>query len=140
MAVLDGGSLIGIWMLGCIEYISGPWSDVTNWDLVSPGEPAILSAVPMSGILGMSEDDEADFAAETAVKLVTTPNVSLASGQGTPVGFSHLHYGVFKEHDDPMSRRAQAHHAKVQGHRGLSVTEAAHPSIQNLTLVEIRKR
>jgi hypothetical protein len=149
MAVFDGGVIVGIWLLGCIEYVSGPWADVVNWDLTNPGEDAILSAVPMSGMIRfdgngnpiptMLEDDEADLAAETALKLVTTPN-SLLSGQGTPVGFERLHYGVFKQHDDPISRRAQAHHNKARAHPQLDVTELPDPANPTLTLVTIRKR
>jgi hypothetical protein len=140
LAVYKDGAIIGIWMLGCIEYVSGPWDNLTNWNVVNPGADAMLSAVPMSGIVGMDEDDEAEFAAMTARKLVQTPNVGLLSGQGTPVGFEKIHYGIFKEHDDPVSMRARAHHAKVKADPQLDVIETPHPTIPHLTLVEIRNK
>ena len=149
LAVFDpDGVLIGIWMLGCITYVSGPWADLQAWEVTDPGADVILEAVPMSGLIGiddqglpfptMAEDDEADLAAETADILVSKPNLALLSGQGLAVGLDRLHYGLFQLHDDPISKRAQSHHAKVKAHPRLDVTETPHPTILNLTLVEIR--
>jgi hypothetical protein len=140
LAVFDDGNLIGIWMLGCITYISGPWEDLVSWNVVNPGAPTVLDAVPMSGILGMSLDDEAEFASDTAEKMVSTPNLGMVTGQGTPLGIRKLHYGIFKDHDDPRSERAKSHHAKVQANDRLTVTETAHPTIPHMTLVEIEAR
>jgi len=141
LAVFDPGqNLIGIWMLGCITYVSGPWEDLINWQVTNPGADVILDAVPMSGILGMTEDDESEFASDTAAKMVSTPNLGLMSGQGAPVGLRKLHYGLFKRQDDSVSKRAQGHHAKVKGNGKLNVTETPHPTIPGLTLVEVRAK
>ena len=137
LAVFDNGSLIGIWMLGCITYVSGPWENLQTWEETDPGADVILEAVPMSGVLMLDQDDEADFAAETADVLVSRPNLALMSGQGLAVGLRKLHYGIFKSHDDPRSERAKAHHNKVKAHPRLKVTEAPHPTIPFMTLVEI---
>lgn len=140
LAVFEDGALLGIWMLGCITYVSGPWADLASWEVIEPGADVVLEAVPMSGVMGLSDEDEAELAADTADILVSSPVLKLQSGQGLAVGMSKLHYGLFKEHGDPISVRAKNHHAKVKAHPRLEVTETPHPTIPLMTLVEIRAK
>jgi hypothetical protein len=138
LAILNpAGDIIGIWMLGCIEYVSGPWANLQSWEVTNPGADVLLTAVPMSGALQLSSDLEADLAADVAETLVNQANRRLRTGQGETVSFQKLSYGIFLQHEDAVSQRAKAHHGKVKGKQGLTVVETPHPTILNLTIAEI---
>lgn len=140
LGVFEDGELLGIFMLGSLSYISGPWDNLQAWNAVSPGADVILEAVPLPGVFKMAPDVEEDFAASIFDVVVSTPRLGLMSGQGVPVGFGKLHYGIYLDHTDAVSRRVQGQHSKVKLHPRLKVTETLHPTIVGLTIAEVRAR
>lgn len=135
-AVFDASDLVGIWMLGCLVYVSGPWEDSTGSKVIDPGADVSLEAVPMAGLLGMAADVEATLAADTAAVLVDSGKL-LTTVEGRKLGFRKLSYPVFKRHQDPISKRAQSHHAKVLVDARLTVTETPDTKDPQMTIAEI---
>lgn len=139
LAVFDGVELIGIFMLGSITYVSGPWENLQTWEVTEPGAYVHIEAVPMPGVLSMAQDIEEDFAADILDAVLSEP-LRMISGQGLSVNLDKLHYGILLDLDDTMSKRAQGQHAGMKAHPGLSVVETQHATIAGLTIVEIRAR
>jgi len=136
-AVLIGPQLVGCWMLGKLEYVSGPWDDDNNWQRINPSADIILRGVPMTGIIdGLTFVQEGLVGVEVAAKLLD-PNRTLVTAQGRTVGFDKLEYALFKASTDPIDTRAKAHNAQIKNDSRFTVTETPHPSISGLTLVEV---
>ena len=135
-AVFESG-LKGVWMLGSIIYVSGPWTDLATWDVANQGATVVIQAVPMPGLLSLAIPVEADFAADSFAAFLTDPNL-LATVQGSSVAIDMLYYGIFLNRNNPVDNRVKAQHNAAKAHPALSVTETPHPTIQGMTLVEVR--
>jgi hypothetical protein len=135
-AVFDGSTLVGIWGLAKLNYISGPWADTINWVVTDPQAPAIWSARPMPGFLGLDPAVETQLAVDTAVVLLGQ-NAPFRSTEDTHVGFTSLHWAVLLTHTDPISVRAQGLHAAAKADGRLSVTETVDPENALRTLVQL---
>jgi hypothetical protein len=135
-AIFRGADFLGIFMLGSLTYVSGPWENLQTWSLTRPGTPAMFDAVPLPGVFGMTEDEEKAFTVEIFVEILRRPP-RLLSGELRSVGINKLHYGIFKDYSDPGSERVKGQHAAVMADPRLVVTEAAHPTIVGLTIAEV---
>lgn len=135
---------IGIWMIGCVGYTSGPWADSTLSSEINPGADVVLSAVPYTGFDLDPEtatdeelEIEGDMGAEVAAELLH-PSRRLRTGEGRVLGFDRLHYAYFPLHVDKVSQRTQKQHARANSHARLDVTETVNPNNAAMTLVELR--
>ena len=137
LAIQNGPQFEGIWMLGCVDYVSGPWNNTTEWLVTSPGAPVVLEGVPMTGLRpgGAPIAEEALLGAELAARFLN-PAGGLTTGQDKTVYFSRLHYGIFLAVAGPIADRAKLHHAAIVADPRINVATALHPTIAGLTLVE----
>jgi len=126
-AVFEGSDIVGIWGMGKIDYVSGPWADTVDWIVTNPGDPAILTARPMPGFLDMTPGDEISLSLGTAVSFLGR-GAPFQSMEGTPVEFKSLHYAVLPSHTDPISLRARGLHNAAKGDNRLTVTETVDPT------------
>lgn len=138
-AVLEAGSLVGIWGLANLGYISGPWDNTADWNVTDPGAPARWSARPMPGIRSLPPADELELAVDTAAALLD-PAAPFLSMEDTSVGFSELLWAVNKTGRDPVSLRARAMHAKAEGDARFDVTESQDPVNPVITLAKLKLR
>lgn len=135
-AVFDNGVFAGVWMLGALGYVSGPWADTIDWVVDNPSAPALWTARPMPGFLGMQPLDEAKLALDSAVELLGR-DAPFRSMQGASVGFNSLHWAIFKAHTDAVSMRARGLHAAAQSDARLRVTETVDPADAHRTLAKL---
>ncbi len=135
-AVFDNSTFTGVWMLGALGYVSGPWADTVDWQVTDPNAPAIWTARPMPGFLGMQVLDELKLAVDTATKLLGR-GAPFRSVQGTNVEFKSLHWAIYKNHTDRRAVRANALHLAAQSDVRLRVTETADPDDAHRTLAKL---
>lgn len=133
--VFESGVLVGIWMLGSIQYVSGPWVDTVDW-IKTSSDPARFTARVMPGFLTLAPAVEDAVATASAVCLLGL-GAPHRSHEDTPMGFDSLHWAIFKERTDPISVRALRLHNAAVAHAGLTVTEEIDPAAPDCTLVTL---
>ena len=129
----DADELVGTFMLGCIQYVFGPWADTADWVVTDPAAVAVFTARPMPGFWNFSPEDEDALATEAAVYLLRKTH---RTGEDTPLRFSPLTWDIFKEHTDPISTRSKRLHAAAIKHQNLKITETVNPENRFQTMVE----
>lgn len=134
--VFDAGDLVGIWGLAKLEYVSGPWDNTTDWNVVDEGADALWTARPMPGIQSIGDSAEIDLAIETAVSLLAG-GAPFRSQEDIRVGFTELHWAVLKSHTDDISERAKALHQAAIDDVRLTVTEIEDPEEPLRTLAKL---
>jgi len=135
LGVFESGILVGVWLLGCIQYVSGPWVDTVDWVKTS-GDPAKFTSRFMPGFPALAPAVEDAIAADTAIHLLGT-GAPHRSYEDTNTGFDSLHYAIYKRRSDSISLRAIRLHNAGVAHPGLKLTERTDPTDANRTLVKL---
>jgi len=135
--VFESGNLCGIWMMGCIQYVSGPWIDTVDW-VKSSGVAARFTSRVMPGFLTLADDVEDAIATATAIHLLSRTPI-LTSHENIDVCFDSLHWAIYKDRNDPIDQRANRLHDAAVAHAGLDVVETIDPVAADRTLVKLER-
>ncbi len=135
LGVFESGSLVGIWMLGCIQYVSGPWVDTIDWVKTSE-DPALFTARVMPGFIGLGGRVE-DAISITAAAYLLGRNAPHRTTEDLALGFDSLHWAIFKDLTDPISVRALRQHNAAAADPRLVVTEEIDRTAADRTLVKL---
>lgn len=130
--VFESGNLIGVWMMGSIQYVFGPWTDTVDWKKTN-SDPAIFRARVMPSF-ALDPADENALAVALLAYLLSTLHRSY---EDTAVGFASLHYAINKTLTDPASRRAIRLHNAAVAEAALSLTQVIDPAAADRTLVTV---
>jgi hypothetical protein len=134
--VFVSDTLVGVWGLGRLQYVSGPWDNTTDWNVVNPGADSVWTARPMPGFLELDPAIETALSVETAVKLLAI-NAPFRSMEDVPVEFESLHWAILKSHTDEISVRAKRLHNAAIADQRLLVTETIDPNNSLRTLAKL---
>lgn len=129
----EAQTLSGVLFLGAIDYRSGPWADLTDWQVTS-ADPVVLHARPMPGFFTLSLADSLDLSIDGAHYLLAG---DLQTVDGFSVTFERLSWAIYKDRTDRNSRAMRRVHDYAQADSRLAMTEAADPKDRSRTLVDI---
>ncbi len=133
LGVYDGTELVGVFLVAALDYRSGPWADLVNWEVVNE-DPAVFYARPMPGFPVLSLDEALDLSTDAAYHMLsqTMPTVG-----GHRVGFSRFSWAIFKDRDDPASRAMKRVHDHAAADARFQMIEAPDPDEPARTRVDI---
>lgn len=133
LGVYDGATLIGVLLVASLAYQSGPWADLTDWE-VTNGDPAVFHARPMPGFPLLSLEDSLALSVDAAHHLLAE---TMTSANGHNVEFTRLSWGIYKDRGDANSRAAKRVHDEAAADARFAMTETADPDDAERTLVYI---
>jgi len=133
LGVYDGSTLTGAFLLTSLDYQSGPWADLVDWQVTS-SDPAVFHGRPMPGFPALSLADSLDLSVDAAHHMLAR---RIQSVGGHDVKFQRLSWAVFKGRADPRSRAANRVHDKAAADGRFRMTEAPDGNDATLTRVDI---
>ncbi len=136
LAVYDNTALVGVTLLTTLEYQSGPWADLVDWEVVS-NDPAVFHARPMPAFPILSLEDSLDLAVDSAYHLLFRRMTSVG---GIGVEFRRLSWAIYKDRTDANSRAAKRIHDKAAADIRFRMTEIPDPADAARTRVDIELR
>lgn len=131
--VYDGTDLVGVFLVASLDYQSGPWADLVDWEIIS-SDPAVFFARPMPGFALLSQTSALDLAVDAAHHFLARRMTSVG---GHGVEFRKLSWAIFKDRTDPNSIAAKRIHDKAVADNRFRMTEAPDPNDATLTRVDI---
>ena len=136
LAVYDGSDLVGVTLLASLDYQSGPWADLVDWEIVN-SDPAVFHARPMPAFPVLSLDASLDLAVDSAHHLLFRRMTSVA---GVGIEFRRLSWAIYKDRDDANSRAAKRIHDRAAADNRFRMTEGPDPADAERTRVDIELR
>ena len=133
----ESGVLAGVLLVVALDYQSGPWRDLGDWEVVNGNAPAVFHARPMPVFPFLAPEDSAVLSADVAHHLLAR-RMTMVEGYG--VEFRRLGWAIFKERTDANSRAVQAIHEAVKADARFTVTETPDSSDAALTHVDVELR
>ncbi len=130
--VHDGAELVGVFMVAALDYRSGPWADLIDWEVVS-GDPAIFHARPMPGFPSLDLADALELSTDAAHHLMAR-NVRTVGGHR--VNFQRFSWAIFKDRTDRNSRAMKRVHDAAAGDARFQMIEAPDPDEPARTRVD----
>lgn len=131
--VYDGATLSGVFLVASLDYQSGPWADLVDWEVVS-ADPAVFHARPMPGFPVLSLEDSLALSVDGAHHLLAQRMTSVG---GHGVEFRRLSWAIFKDQTDANSLAAKRIHDAAAADSRFTMTEAPDPNDAELTRVDI---
>ncbi len=131
--VYDNGTLSGVMLVAALDYQSGPWVDLTDWEVVN-NDPAVFHARPMPSFPLLSLEDALTLSVDAAHHLLFR---RMTSVDGHSVEFDRLSWALFKNRMDANSTFVKNVHARAKADNRFSMTETIDPSDPERTLVDI---
>jgi hypothetical protein len=131
--VYDGATRIGVYLVASNDYISGPWADVTDWEVIG-SDPIVLHGRHMPGFGGLPEGDEQALAADTTHYLLSE---QLETVEGNNIAFSRLSWAIFKDRTDANSLRDIGIHNAIVADGRLSATQTPCENDATMTAVNV---
>ena len=125
--------LRGIFFVAALDYQSGPWTDLVDWQVTS-NDTAVFHARPMPGFPLLSLDDALDLSVDSAHHLLFR---NIQTVDGFDVNFSRLSWAIYKDRTDPSSRAMKRVHDRAKADARFQMTEAADPADPARTRVDI---
>jgi hypothetical protein len=120
-------------LLATLDYQSGPWRDLVDWEVVS-SDPAVFHARPMPAFPALSLDDSLDLSVDSAHHLLSH---RLTTVGGTNVEFKRLSWAIYQARTDPASRAVKRMHDKAKADRRFRMTELPDAADAARTRVDI---
>lgn len=133
LGAYDGAELAGVFLITSMDYRSGPWADLVDWEVIGSG-PAVFHARPMPGFPAMSLDASLDLSVEVAHRMMAE---TINTVGGNQVRFSRFSWALFKDRDDANSRAMQRVHDHAKADARLAMVEVQDPSNSARTRVDI---
>jgi len=134
LGVYDGSALIGVFLVTSLEYLSGPWADLTDWEVVRPNDTALFNGRPMPGFPPLSLAEHLDLSVASAHHLLKR---DISTADGHKVRFSKLSWAIFKDRTDTNSVHAKRIHDHAKADNRLAMTELPDPANAARTRVDI---
>jgi hypothetical protein len=131
--VYDGATLSGVFLVAALDYRSGPWADLIDWE-VTNSDPAVFHARPMPGFVSLAEEGALALSVDAAHHLLANTMTSVG---GCDVEFARLSWAIFKDRGDENSLAAKRIHDAAAADQRFTMTEALDPDDATLTRVDI---
>lgn len=128
--------LVGIFFIASLDYQSGPWADLDDWQVTS-NEPAVFHARPMPGFPGLSLDDSLDLSVDAAHHLLAR---RLTTVDGFGVEFRRFSWAIYQDRTDARSRAMKRIHERAKADNRFAMTETPDPADAARTRVDIELR
>lgn len=132
--VYDRGTLGGVLMVAALDYQSGPWLDLVDWEVVDASAPAVFHARPMP-VFPLLESEDSDALSVATAHHFLAHRMTTVDGYG--VEFRRLSWALFKERTDDNSRAVQRVHEAMKADARFVMTEAPDPNDAALTRVDL---
>lgn len=127
------GQLKGILFVAALDYLSGPWADLIDWEVTS-NAPAIFDARPMPGFPTISLQESLDLSVDVAHHLLARRTKTV---DGFDVEFRKFSWAIYEGRDDPNSRAMKRIHDHAKADGRFSMTETPDPADPARTRVDI---
>lgn len=134
LGVYDGDDLVGITLIASLDYKSGPWADLIDWEVTNPNADAVFWARPLPWFPPLPLDDSLDLSTDVAHHLLSRRMMSVS---GTWVTFSRLSWAIYKDRDDVNSRAEQRVHDHALADSRFTMTELPDPADASRTRVDL---
>lgn len=135
--VYESGALAGVLMVAALDYRSGPWRDLVDWEVVDGSAPAVFHARPMPVFPLLASEDSDALSVEAAHHFLAR-RMTTVDDYG--VEFRRLSWALFKERTDADSRAVQRVHEAMKADARFVMTEAPDPNDATLTRVDLELR
>ena len=133
LGAYDGNELVGIFFVAALDYRSGPWADLTNWEVVS-NDPAVFHARPMPGFPSLSLEASLDLSTDAVYRMMAE---TMDTVGGHRVRFGRFSWAIFKDRTDRNSRAMKRVHEHAKADVRFSMIEVADPADPARTRVDI---
>lgn len=131
--VYEDGELAGVFFIASLDYRSGPWADLVDWEVVS-NEPAVFHARPMPGFPALPLDRALDLSTDAVHHMMFRKLRTVGEHE---VQFSRFSWALYKDRTDPNSRVMQRVHNHVKNDPRFQMTEMPDPADAARTRVDI---
>lgn len=125
--------LSGIFFVAALDYQSGPWADLIDWQVTSD-DTAVFHARPMPGFPVLSLDDSLELSVDGAHRLLSA---TVDTVDGFAVGFSRFSWAIYKDRTDRNSRAMKRIHDHAKADSRFAMTESVDPVDPARTRVDI---
>ncbi len=123
LGVYDDATLSGVFLVAALDYQSGPWADLVDWEVTS-GAPAVFHARTMPGFPLLTLEASLDLTVDAAHHLLSQ---RMTSVDGHGVEFGRLSWAIYKDRTDAISRAAKRIHDKAAADARFAMTETVDP-------------
>ena len=131
--VYDDSELVGAFLVTTLDYRSGPWADLVDWEITS-NDPAVFYARPMPGFIALPLADALDLSIDSINHMMsmTMPTVG-----GHEVTFNLFSWALYKDRTDANSVAMKRVHDHAAADGRFQMTEAPDPADAARTRVDI---
>ena len=136
LGVYESGALVGVFLIAALDYQSGPWANLDDWEVTEPNAPIVLHARPLPSFF-TNLDDSLTLSVDAAHHMLAR---RLSTFDGYGVEFKRFSWAVHKGRDDAGSRAVQRVHEKAKADNRFSMIETIDPNDAELTRVDIELR
>lgn len=126
--------LSGIFFIAALDYQSGPWVDLVDWQVTQPNDPAVFHARPMPGFPVLPLDDSLDLSVDVAHHLLSR---TIQTVDGFGVQFSRFSWAIYEGRTDPNSRAMKRIHDRAKGDGRFAMAESVDLNDPARTRVDI---